>query len=227
MKKRIPLIIIFCVGTLFVLAIFLPFPPFTAMEGEVSVWFDILKGFAFVLGGGNLIRVTADKIRKGHPDRFYLWVTLVGFFGMLGVGLLQLGGPIASGGDFTTEGLWFRRIYDGIFAPCMAAIFSTLAFFVSSAAYRAFRAKNREATVLLIAAFVILLGRTPLGNSLTAWLPDSLSFLKIPWLFEKILMYPNTAGQRAILIGIALGIISNSLRLILGVERSYLGGEHS
>jgi hypothetical protein len=227
MKKRIPLIIIFCVGTLFILAIFLPFRPFPAMEGEVSVWFDILKGFAFVLGGGNLIRVTVDKIRKGHPDRFYLWVTLAGFFGMLIVGLFQLGGPISPNGDYTVEGFWFRRIYDSIFAPCMAAIFSTLAFFVSSAAYRAFRAKNREATILLIAAFVILLGRTPLGHTLTTWIPDFLSFLKVPWLFEKILAYPNTAGQRAILIGIALGIISNSLRLILGVERGYLGGDRS
>lgn len=227
MRKRIPLIIVFCVGTLFVLAIFLPFPPFPAMESEASVWFDILKGFAFVLGGGNLIRVTMGKILKGHPDRFYLWVTLAGFFAMFGVGILQLGGPITAGGDYTTEGLWFRRMYDAIFAPCQAAIFSTLAFFVASAAYRAFRAKNREATVLLVAAFIVLLGRTPLGYSLTAWLPDFLTFLKIPWLFDKILMYPNVAGQRAILIGIALGIISNSLRLILGVERGYLGGERS
>jgi hypothetical protein len=225
MKQRIPLLIIFCVGMLFILAIFLPFRPFPAMEGEVSVWFDILKGFAFVLGGGNLIRVTVNKIRKGHPDRFYLWVTLIGFFTMLIVGVFQLGGPFTPGGDYTTEGLWFRRMYDAIFAPCMAAIFSTLAFFVASAAYRAFRAKSREATVLLIAAFIILLGRTPLGHSMTAWLPNFLDFLKIPWLFDKILMYPNTAGQRAILIGIALGVISNSLRLILGIERGYLGGE--
>jgi hypothetical protein len=104
-------------------------------------------------------------------------------------------------------------------------MFSLLAFFVASASYRAFRAKTKEATILLIAAFIILIGRTPLGHYLTAWLPQPLQFLHIPNLSNWILSFPNMAGQRAIMIGIALGIISTSLKLILGIERSYLGGE--
>jgi hypothetical protein len=102
-------------------------------------------------------------------------------------------------------------------------MFSLLAFFVASASFRAFRAKNREATILLIAAFIILLGRTFLGSMLTAWIPERFSFLTIPELANWIMNVPNLAGQRAIMIGISLGVISTSLKIILGVESSYLG----
>jgi len=106
-------------------------------------------------------------------------------------------------------------------------MFSLLAFFVASASYRAFRAKTREATILLVTAFIILVGRTPLGSylNLTFWLPEGWQFLHIPTLSGWIMSVPNLAGQRAIMIGIALGIISMSLKLILGIERSYLGQE--
>ena len=47
--------------------------------------------------------------------------------------------------------------------------------------------------------------------------------MQIPNLAFRIMGSPNLAGQRAIMIGIALGVVSMSLRLILGVERTYLG----
>ena len=104
-------------------------------------------------------------------------------------------------------------------------MYSLLAFFVASASYRAFRAKNKEATILLIAAFIILLGRTPFGMYLTAWIPGQFDILQIPNMAIWIMNSPNLAGQRAILIGIGLGVVSMSMRIILGVERTYLGGD--
>jgi hypothetical protein len=52
-----------------------------------------------------------------------------------------------------------------------------------------------------------------------------LHFLRLPELTDFIMQYPNTAAQRAILISAALGVVGASLRIILGIERSYLGGE--
>jgi hypothetical protein len=103
-------------------------------------------------------------------------------------------------------------------------MFAMLAFFVASASYRAFRARNAQATVLLLAAFVVMLGRTPFGDwiSKVVFLPDGWG---ISNLSNIIMNYFNVAGQRAIMIGIALGTVSTSLRIILGIERTYLGGD--
>jgi hypothetical protein len=54
-------------------------------------------------------------------------------------------------------------------------------------------------------------------------MPDALSFFHVPNLANWIMGVPNLAGQRAIMIGIALGVISMCLRVILGIERTYLG----
>ncbi|HOM18339.1 MAG TPA: hypothetical protein PLQ00_13495, partial [Thermoguttaceae bacterium] len=98
-----------------------------------------------------------------------------------------------------------------------------LAFYVASAAFRAFRAKNVEAALLLGTAFVVLLGRTAAGTVLTGWLPDWLGWLRVEELTVLIMTIFNTAGTRAIMIGIALGIVATSLKIILGMDRSYLG----
>ena len=76
-----------------------------------------------------------------------------------------------------------------------------------------------------VVAFIILLGRTFVGALATSWLPEKLYFLTIPYLADKIMLVLNFAGNRAIMIGIALGIISTSLKVIIGLDRSYLGSD--
>jgi hypothetical protein len=223
MKTSVPIAITFLVGTSLVVAIFVPHAPFSTLNEHLSVWFNILACFAFALGGGNLLKTHLKKIAARERDWQYSVVTLGGFLVMLVAGLFKLGAP-SWDYDYIGRETWFKRIYDATFTPLQATMFSLLAFFVASASYRAFRAKTREATLLLVAAVVILLGRTPLGYILTAWLPEPLAFLQISNLSTWILGVPNLAGQRAILIGIALGIISSALKLILGIERSHLGG---
>jgi hypothetical protein len=93
-------------------------------------------------------------------------------------------------------------------------MFAMLAFFIASAAYRAFRARTMEATILLAVAVVVMMGRIPVGQLLWSGLPG---------LTEWIMNHPNLAVQRGIIIGAALGAASMSIRVILGIERTYLG----
>ncbi len=223
MRRLVPLWITFIVGTVLIISVFIP--PFQDMERTFTLFFDIIAVFAFFLGGGNLLRVHINKLQQRKKDWGFSIVTVAGFLTMLTVGLLKLGNPGDISTAVDTPGSLFYGIFDTVLVPLQSTMYSLLAFFVASASYRAFRAKNREATMLLIAAFIILLGRTPFGAMLTAWVPESFSLAQIPNLAIWIMNSPNLAGQRAIIIGIGLGVISMSLRLILGIERSYLGGD--
>jgi hypothetical protein len=114
------------------------------------------------------------------------------------------------------EGRVFRWIYIYVFAPCNATMFALLAFFVASAAFRAFRARNIEAALLLGTAILMMLGRAPIGRALSDSLPDIAQ-----WLLDV----PSNGGRRAIMMGAAIGAIATGLRVILGLERSHLGGD--
>ena len=84
--------------------------------------------------------------------------------------------------------------------------------------------------LLLGTAFIILLGRTFAGVALTSWIDPNkwagfkyFTGLRIENLTVLIMSVFNTAGNRAIMIGIALGIVAASLKVLLGFDRSYLG----
>ncbi len=127
------------------------------------------------------------------------------------------------GGHLQGQGTYFNWLFTYVFTPLSATMFALLAFFVASASYRAFKIRNAEATVLLVAGVILMIGRVPLGHFLTSWFPSWLQWLHLPNLQEWIYQYPNVAGARAIMIGIALGLVGTSLRVILGIEKSFMG----
>lgn len=232
MKRTIPLLITAIGGFVLIVAYFIPF---TESWGEkAAIWFDVLAAIAFVLGGGNLLKVHLKKMSDRVPGWGYSAITLVSFLVMLSVGLGKIGvnpneqyPDYAWSGSYREAGSPFWWLYEYAFKPLTATMFAMLAFYVASAAFRAFRAKNFEAILLLGTAFIILLGRTFAGVFLTDWInPEGpLAGLRIDNLTVYIMSVFNTAGNRAIMIGIALGIASTSLKVLLGVDRSYLGKE--
>jgi len=163
------------------------------------------------------MKISIEKISRKEKDRFFAIVTMISFFLILIIGLFFSGGR-----GYLEQGSNFDWLYRNIYSPLSATMFALLAFFVASASYRAFRARNAQATVLLLAAFIVMAGRTPFGDWVTWFMPEG---WRISNLTDIIMNYFNVAGQRAIMIGIALGIVSTSLRIILGIERSHLGGE--
>ena len=101
-------------------------------------------------------------------------------------------------------------------------MFSILAFYIASAAYRAFRVRNVDAAVMLVTAFLLMLGNVPIGEVI--WSPDGWlgGFAGIK---NWILRVPNAAGNRAITLGIFLGTMASQSRMLLGIERRHLGAD--
>ncbi len=228
MKRTLPLLVAIIAGVVMIVAYFIPYTE--SWQDSVSIWFDVLASIAFILGGGNLLKIQAKKISERGAGWGYAVITAASFLIMLVIGLLKIGVPphpvylhMAWSGNYIETGTPFWWLYEYAFKPLQSTIFAMLAFYVASAAFRAFRAKNVEAFLLLGTAFIILLGRTAVGPFLTDWFPDWMSGLRSGPLTDYLMQVFNTAGSRAIMIGIALGTASVSLKILLGVDRSYLG----
>jgi hypothetical protein len=214
MRREVPLALTAIVGLTMIVAHFIP--PFNILKDLFEDWFFIVAAFAIYLGVLNLLRINADKIYKKRTDWPFGLVVILGFFAMFIPGIFFSGGR-----SFSEMGTPFYYLYIHLYYPLSATMFALLAFFVASASYRAFRARNVESAMLLGAAFVMMLGRVPIGDWITAWLPEG---YRLGNAADWIMDFPQTAGQRAIMIGIALGVVSSALRVILGLERA-MGGE--
>lgn len=232
MRHHAPLIVVFATGLLVIITFFIPHEPFGGLEQRFLIWYSIVAGFTMLLGLDSLIRYHLVKVRDRRSGWSYSIVLLFGLFLTLAVGFYSW----AKFQSPFTLGSPFMYLYTYIIIPLQATMFALLAFFIASAAYRAFRARTSEATLLLVAAVLVMLGRVPLGGWLEKQVIDllelipgvDLAALKSLAIFAKvndwIMDIPQTAAKRGIYIGIVLGGIAMSIRIILGIERSYISG---
>jgi len=180
----------------------------------------------------------------------------IGLPNFISVESVEWGKHVEEGGTF------IKWLFDSIYSPLDTTMFALLAFFVASASYRAFRIRNLEASLLLIAGVLVMLGAIPAGALLPPWffvylfalilfafiaplfkdkkilfislgitfsilfvitLFLDLSFLNSKDIMAWIIKVPTVAGKKAIMIGVALGIVATSLRIIFGRDKSFLG----
>ena len=209
MKRTVPLIITFLTGFFLVVSFFVPHEPFGELEQRLLIWFSIVSGFAMLLGVDSLIRWHVRQVRRREPGSWNSIALLIGLVITVVVGLI---GFKKYGSPFHMQSP-FMFVYTYAIVPLQATMFALLAFFIASASYRAFRARNTVATLLLVSAVIVMLGRVPIGAAISHF---------FPWAQEWIMDIPQLAAKRGIQIGAALGAVSMSLRILLGIERSYL-----
>ncbi|WKZ56092.1 MAG: hypothetical protein QY326_04975 [Bdellovibrionota bacterium] len=111
----------------------------------------------------------------------------------------------------------YTLLSDGLFMALGTAMFSLLAFYIASAAYRAFRIKSAESALMMTTALIVMLGQIPFG----LWLWDGFPDVRM-WLLTT----PSTAARRAIEIGAAVAGLIMAFRMWFSVEtQSFSRGE--
>jgi hypothetical protein len=202
--RRGPLLVTFLSGFAVAALFFIPNYRAQAVNNKLLEWTLVVYAFALILGSISLWANHARKVRTRSEGWFFSAVTLISLLAITGLGIWK-------GVDETSP---VGRIYNMVNSPLASTMFSLLAFVIASAAFRAFSARSVEATLLLATAIVMMVGRVSIGPLISPHLPG---------MTEWLLDVPNLAAKRAIAIGVGLGAVSTALKIILGIEQSYLG----
>ncbi|MCM2272842.1 MAG: hypothetical protein NDJ18_09860 [candidate division Zixibacteria bacterium] len=218
MRTTVPVIIAFLSGIVMIVSFFFN-PDRTILgqiESEVLVWVTIVGGFTLLLGVVSITRVNFRSVRLQKEGWFFNLLTLISIFVMAIPSILPVSwSPLF--GD--REGSIYDWLFTNVDSIMMQTMFGLLAFYIASAAYRAFRARNAEATILLLTAVLVMLWRVPMGEAFLRLFSDDLP----QWINSYVMNGANMSVQRGIIIGAALGAASMSLRILLGIERTYMG----
>lgn len=202
-KTEIPVATSLLVGLLIVLSYFLNIPGLQVVADTVLRWAVVIAGFALGLGAVNLFQVHSKRIRtKTRTWLLSIWLLTVMVVTFV-IGLTQ-----------GTQSPAYSFIFKNMYSALGATVYSMHAFFLPAAAFRAFRISNFESGLFLLTGLLVMLGQVGIGSALWGGFP-----LVRGW----ILSIPSSAAMRGITITSALGLVSTGLRVILGLDRAYLG----
>jgi hypothetical protein len=171
---------------------------------------NVLVAFTLGLGVFSLIRIHGTIVMKAKPGWENSLVLIGGLITMAVAGLKY------------EHGMFFRSMFRDVLNSFDAALFAMLAFYIMSAAYRAFRIRSVEATLLMGSALVVMLGTIPIGQAITSFLPERGSYaslFRLDNISTWMLFYVNGPAQRAINFGLGIGLLAIGLRVWLSLER--------
>ncbi|MCE5196312.1 MAG: hypothetical protein LLG09_04185 [Negativicutes bacterium] len=208
MHKALPVAITFITGAIMILQSYLNIEfLYNFVQNYLTRAVTVSTAWAIGLGALNIIRIHGRRIRVKRANYGYSIIMLVTFFIFLFVGLFMA--------KHNSSNLYLF-LYNNILQNLSATMYSVLAFYIGSAAYRSFRVRSLDSTLLLLTSVVVMLGAVPVGEAIWSGFPDLSS-----WIGSII----NTSVLRAMSIGLTLGALTQSMRTLIGIERGHLGNE--
>lgn len=206
--------------------------------GQFKSLSNTLTAFLLLLGVFSLVRLHLMRAFKKQRDWPFSIVLLVSAAIMATFGFWdwqmrntmtpeQLEG-IKAVENWPAATVGKELFFNGFLQTMEAAMFSIIAFYILSAAYRAFRVRSIEATILLASALIVMLGL--LGMAETFWStgidamggsnPESfVNNFRLDSIAGFLRDRFQAPGLRAIDFGVGVGALAMGLRLWLSLER--------
>jgi len=208
-RRGLPLTIAILFGVLTLISLLFAI---SEIGNLILEWASFLAAIALLLGAINLFSVHAQRMAANRPvggQNLYSAVLVISMVIVFGLGLTDLL-------DITNNSM--ALVFAWVQAPLEAALASLLAFFLLLSGIRLLQRQRTVSSILfLVTAVLILLSNALIVSPL---LPSGVSTL-LQQLRDFIQNIIVTSGVRGILLGIALGAITLSIRLLLGLERPY------
>ncbi|MGI6163705.1 MAG: hypothetical protein ACOYEQ_07230 [Bacillota bacterium] len=207
MKTTLPVIIMTAIALIMILDFFVTDIAALAWIKQSALvmrsWGIVIAAFAMALGAVNLLRRHSRTIMRREADSFFSILLMGSMIVMIVLGI-----------GFGTTSPAYDFMFSNILSPASATMYASIAFYIVTAAYRSFSARNLEGWLLLVTAVIVMLGKAPIGSVISGFFPVASAWIQA---------VPNTAGMRAIMMGAALGVVSSAIKMFLGMDKSYLG----
>lgn len=185
---------------------FVTLPSISGLAQEFQRWGVILAAFSTFLGVLNLTMVNTAALRRTKkPADMTEQVVLLGIMWLM----------VVIGVTAGQSNSVYNFVFEYALKPLSASGFAMLAFYIASAAYRAFRARNVDAALLLICGCIVMIANTPVGK---------LVWRDLPTVSNWIVNIINGGATKGTVIGGAIGAIITSLKVLTGIERSHFRG---
>jgi hypothetical protein len=203
-RKVTPLVIAIMFGALTLLGLLFDL---ATLNNITLGWASLLAAFALLFGVLNLLYVHLNRFLIKR--NFYSLILAISLLTVLGLAYTDYAG-------ITNNAV--NAVFTSIQLPLETALASLMAFFLLFAGFQLMKRRRSVWSFIFIFTTILLL----FSNALLATdlLPQNVTpvFEQIQDILQNIFVL---SGVRGLLLGVALGTILLSLRVLLGLERPY------
>ena len=205
-RKYIPLVICGVLGFLMIFSFPLNVKILTDTSTELGNWVMILASFALGIGAINLFIVHGRPIIRREKGKWFYSAAL-----LLSLIFVTLLGLVVS-----VTGSQYSFLYDVIIGAGLLTLTSLRGFFMFSAFGKAYKVRNLEGIIMLLATVFVMMYQVPIFDLFYSPLSD---FTK--WLLDN--PFVGVTRGFSIIAGIAMTIMA--FKMLSSIDKSWMGRE--